>query len=118
MKRGQPIFLIWYANIDCETRFKKNDPVQLGIDADRVTGIAGELQSFASLASKIKDVDKSLDKRIQSVEREQSYYRSIGALALAAVVALTVNWLKDNTSSKPPILAPPTATHTSIIESD
>ena len=64
LKRGQPIFLIWYASIDCETRFKKNDPVQLGIDPERVTGIAGELQSFASLASKIKDVDKSLDKRI------------------------------------------------------
>src|SRR6266446_4138485 len=31
LKRGQPIFLIWYASLDRESAFKKAGPVHLGI---------------------------------------------------------------------------------------
>ena len=67
----------------------------MGIDPGLITGIAGELQSFAGLSKKMKDVDKSLGDHIHALEKEQTYYRVIGAVALALVVALTVNWLKD-----------------------
>jgi dCTP deaminase len=100
LKRGQPIFLIWYANLDCETSFKKDGTIRKGIDPELVTAVAGELQSFASLSKKIKDVDKVLGDRVHAVEKEQTYYRVIGAVALALVVALAVNWLKDIVSSK------------------
>jgi dCTP deaminase len=101
LKRGQPIFLIWYASLDRESAFKKDGPVHMGIDTGLITGIAGELQSFASLAKKMKDVDKALGDRIHAIEKEQTYYRVIGAVALALVVALTVNWLKDAVSPRP-----------------
>lgn len=100
LKRGQPIFLIWYASLDCETEFKKDGPVHKGIDAELVTAVAGELQSFASLSKKIKDVGKALGDRVHAVEKEQTYYRVIGAVALALVIALTVNWLKDSFPSR------------------
>lgn len=95
LKRGQPIFLIWYASLDCETAFKKDGEVHKGLDPELITAVAGELQSFAGLSKKIKDVDKALGDRIHAVEKEQTYYRVIGAVALALMVALTVNWLKD-----------------------
>lgn len=113
LKRGQPIFLIWYASLDCETRFKKDGTVHRGIDPEIVTAVAGELQSFAGLSKKVKDVDKSLGDRIHAVEREQTYYRAIGAISLALVVGLTVAWLKDATSGKlvqsPPAAVAPAA---------
>src|SRR3984893_16513466 len=99
LKRGQPIFLIWYASLDRETDFKKDGPVHMGIDTELITGIAGELQSFAGLSKKIKDLDSALRDRIHAVEKEQTYYRVIGAAALALMIALTVNWLKDGFSS-------------------
>jgi dCTP deaminase len=80
----------------------------MGIDTELITGIAGELQSFAGVSRKIKDVDKALGDRIHAVEREQTYYRVIGAVALALVIALTVTWLKDSFPSRPP--APQSAT--------
>lgn len=43
IRRGQPIFLIWYAHLDRETAFKKDGQVQKGIDIDAVTSVAGEL---------------------------------------------------------------------------
>jgi dCTP deaminase len=108
LKRGQPIFLSWYASLDRETAFKKDGTVHKGIDPDLVTAVAGELQSFAGLSKRVKDVDKSLGDRIHAVEREQTYYRIIAAIAVALVVALSVGWLKDAIGTNS-VQAPPTA---------
>ena len=109
LKRGQAIFLIWYASLDCETALKKEGPVHRGLDPELITAVAGELQSFAGLSKKIKDVDKSLGDRIHAVEKEQTYYRVLGAVALAIVIALAVSWLKE---SLPLRSTPATAAHT------
>ncbi|MDB5638436.1 MAG: Deoxycytidine triphosphate deaminase [Bradyrhizobium sp.] len=101
IRRGQPTFLIWYARLDRETAFKKDGQVHKGIDIDAVTSVAGELQSFAGLSKKLKDQDKSLGDRIHAIEREQTYYRGIGALVLAIAVAFSVNWVKDTFAAKP-----------------
>ena len=93
LRRGQPIFLIWYANLDCETAFKKDGTIHMGIDPEIVTAVAGELLSFASLSKKINDVDKRLGDRVHAVEKEQTYYRVIGVIALGFIVALAVKWL-------------------------
>ena len=95
LKRGQPIFLIWYASLDRETAFKKDGPVHMGIDTELISGVAGELQSFTSLSTKIMEVDKALDDRIHAVEKEQTYLRVIGAIVLALVIGLALSWLKD-----------------------
>jgi dCTP deaminase len=84
-----------------ETAFKKEGQIHKGIDIEAVTLVAGELQSFAGLSKKLKDQDKSLGDRIHAIEREQTYYRGIGALVLAIAVAFSVNWLKDTLSAKP-----------------
>lgn len=113
LKRGQPIFLIWYTSLDCDTAFRKNDTVRRGIDPETVTAIAGELQSFASLSKKINEVDKTLRDRVHALEKEQSYYRVIGAIALAFVILLTTSWLKGAFSYSS-TLAP---TQTSVYQS-
>ncbi len=100
LKRGQAIFLIWYASLDCETALKKDGKIHKGLDPELITAVAGELQSFAGLSKKIKDVDKSLGDRVHAVEKEQTYYRVIGAVALAIVIALAVSWLKDTFPSR------------------
>jgi dCTP deaminase len=100
IRRGQPIFLIWYARLDRETAYKKAGQIHKGIDIEAVTSVAGELQSFAGLSKKLKDQDKSLGERIHAIEREQTYYRGIGALVLAIAVAFTVSWLKDSFADK------------------
>ena len=101
LKRGQAIFLIWYASLDCETAFKKDGKVQKGLDPELITAVAGELQSFAGLSKKIKDVDKTLGDRVHAVEKEQTYYRVIGSIALAITIALGVSWLRESSPSSP-----------------
>ena len=116
LKRGREIFLIWYASLDRETAFKKDGKIHKGIDPELVTAVAGELQSFASLSKKIANVDEALRDRVNALEKEQTRYRVIGAIALAIAIALTVNWITDSTpsrSSPPPQETSPSqaATH-------
>ena len=102
LKRGQQIFLIWYASLDRETSKKKDDDVRTGIDTELITGVAGELESLTGLSMKIKRVDETLGDRIHAVEKEQTYYRVIGAIALAVVIGLAVYWLTDVVKSLVP----------------
>ena len=95
LKRGQPIFLIWYASLDRETTFKKEGATHKGIDSEVITAIAGELQSFASLSKKIEDADNALSKRVQAIEKAQIKFHVIGGIVLGVVIILAGIWLKD-----------------------
>ena len=102
LKRGQPIFLIWYSGLDRETAFKKDGTIHKGIDSTVVTAIAGELQSFASLSKKIEDVEDGLNKRVQKIENAQTKFHVIGGIVLALAIILAGNWLKDGIPSSSP----------------
>ena len=94
LKRGQEIFLIWYTNLDRSSTFKKVGRLRRGLDPELITGIAGEVQSFAGLSAKIDDVEKKLDKRVHSVEKQHIYYRVIAILVLALTVFLAKEWIE------------------------
>lgn len=96
LKRGDAVFLIWFAKLDCETERKKNEPIRRGLDPQMIMDISGELQSFESLKSKIEDGDKELDNRVRAIEKEQNYYRAIAAIVFAVAIGFLVHWLKDN----------------------
>ena len=95
LKRGQPIFLIWYASLDKESTIRKNDPVKKGIDTALITGIADELQSFASLSKKIEDVKEKLNDRIHAVEKKLIYHRVVAGILLLVTVSILSGWFKD-----------------------
>lgn len=91
LKRGQPIFLIWYASLDRETAFKKDGSVHKGIDTELITGVAGELFSFTSLSTKIKEVDEALGDRIHVIEKEHSALRVMGTILMTLVIGVVIS---------------------------
>ena len=102
LKQGKPIFLIWYASLDQRTTFKKNGPAKKGIDTELIVGIADELQSFAGLSKKIKDVEKALTDRVHAVEKSQTHIKTLVTIVATLVVTIAAgivihfatNWLK------------------------
>jgi dCTP deaminase len=85
--RGEDCFLIFYADLDQPKQVPKKE----GFDSipSRLTGpIAGGLQSFASLLSKINENDKKLTDRVSTVEREQAVLKWAIALAIGALVTV------------------------------
>ena len=58
LKRGQRIFLIWYASLDQSSAAIKQEAPRTGIDPEIISGIAGELQSFDSPGARIRAVER------------------------------------------------------------
>jgi dCTP deaminase len=87
LSRGEECFLIFYADLDQP----KEIPVKNGYDSipSNLTGpIAGGLQSFASVLSKINENDKKLTDRVNAVEREQAVLKWAMALAVGGLVTV------------------------------
>ncbi len=78
LSQGQPLFLIWYADLDRKSQKIKNAEPQLSIHTDLINGLAGEVHSLAGL-----------DERIRSIEKEQHLVKGLFAalLAIALLVA-------------------------------
>jgi dCTP deaminase len=87
LSRGEECFLIFYADLvePSELSVKKGYDQ---IPSDLITSIGGELQSFASLSSKISENDKKLNERVNTVEREQAVLKWAMALAVGALVTV------------------------------
>ena len=120
LRQGQPMFLIWFANLDKPTALARNQPVQESFPPDLISGISGELQSLAGINKKIKELDKSLTDRVHSIEREQTYYRFVAVIVVAVVLAMITGWIRDGGASRllssnpaasqsPPLNTKPTA---------
>jgi dCTP deaminase len=87
LSRGEPCFLIWYADLDRPSQVEKRQGYD-SIPSELTGRIAGGIQSFAGLLSKINDNDKKLGDRISAVEREQAVLKWATALAVGALITL------------------------------
>lgn len=87
LSQGEECFLIWYADLDRPSDLE----IKRGFETipSVLTGpLAGGLQSFASLLSKINENDKTLTDRIGAVEREQAVVKWACALLVGAALTL------------------------------
>ena len=115
LKRGQSIFLIWYANLDRESKYKKDDPIRKGIDTELITAVAGELLSFAGVSKKSRTSMRPWVNESMRSRKNKPTISVIGTIALAVVIALAVGLVKDLVGSKlhqaPPTIAAPSTSH-------
>lgn len=101
LSRGEPCFLIWYADLDHPAEVEK----KTGFDSipSELTGpIAGGLQSFAGLLSKINENDKKIGDRISKVERDQAVFKWAIALAVGVLVTLVLRECSFTYRADPP----------------
>ncbi|WP_024576224.1 MULTISPECIES: hypothetical protein [unclassified Afipia] len=97
LARGEECFLIFYSTLDRPEDVK----VKEGHDSipSNLTGpIAGGLQSFAGLLSKINENDKKVSDRVNTLEREQAILKWAIALAVGALISVG---LRDCSFTRP-----------------
>jgi dCTP deaminase len=87
LTRGEQCLLIWYADLDRPSQIAKRSAYD-NIPSNLTGPIAGGLQSFAGLLSKIDENDKNLGDRVSAVEREQAVLKWAMALAVGALITL------------------------------
>lgn len=80
---GQSLFLIWFADLDRETREKKRSETGFaGIDPQLINGISGEILSLQSLSDKQRALEKDL------VQQLQDHKALVGRLGVQVQVLL------------------------------
>lgn len=66
LTEGQPLFLIWYADLDRQTHEKKKPGDGLsGITPAMINGISGEILSLQSLSDKQRDLERTIVAQVQ-----------------------------------------------------
>lgn len=117
----QPIFLIWFADLDEET--EKPYPPRVGeprrISADDIMKIQGEVASPAELKKQIEDLKNELREKFHITEQSRLYNRGLLTLLLGLVTTVIVailGWIfikpTFDKSSLPKESEPPTAIQT------
>ena len=89
LRQGQPIFLIWYANIS-DPVSEPREPGPWRIESDWISGIGGKLHSLASLASSVTEVEQKLQRRLDAVGRELAIFRVVAAIAVTTLIGILV----------------------------
>jgi dCTP deaminase len=96
LRRGEPCFLIWYADLDRVSRSVKNTSTQERIDLLFLNSVSGELYSLDGLAKRIRETEKDLGLRISSLERRQGIMTVAAGVILTIATGLAIKWVTDN----------------------
>ncbi len=92
LMQGQPLFLIWYADIDRETRFKKGPSSGFhGIDPKLINGISGEILSLQSLSDKQRALEGDLNQKLQKQQTQVSILTALVTVLIGLAVGI-VGW--------------------------
>lgn len=102
LKRGTPLFLIWYADLDENAKnqkdiYKKTQPGHDTIPLSLINGISGEIQSAHGLSEKIRDLDKAVSTNSVLVKW---LFGLLGTLIVALIVALVMTFFPINAKSE------------------
>ena len=105
LEQGQPLFLIWYADLDQAaayshaTTYRKTTKGFDGIDPELITKISGEILSFQSLSDKIRTLERKVADyrtRAQLATRlAMGIVLFLAALGLSNLAGFDIKDLKD-----------------------
>lgn len=101
LRRGDDLFLIWFADLKEPTKIAREKAVQEHITSDMINGISGDLQSLPGLNAKIRNVEKSLSDRMHTIEKTQETLNTkstivitlLGTLVIGVLLAIVKVWL-------------------------
>jgi dCTP deaminase len=103
LRRGDPSFLIWFADLDRDaTAYAKTARAPSEhLDMNVISQVAGEVYSLQGLADRIKGTEKELGQRLTALERANGVIAVIGAAIVAVLVGLAVQWIVRSISPPP-----------------
>lgn len=90
LTEGQPLFLIWFADLDGETEMQKCDEGFDGIEPQLVNGISGEIRSLQSLSDEQRALEKRMDERLNVQTSQVSNLRTLVTIFLSLLGATIV----------------------------
>lgn len=118
LRRGDPTFLIWFADLDTASKADSKagmKPIKQ-IDLNALNQVAGEIYSVQGLSDKIRTTETELAKRITALERANGIVSVVAGAALTVLLFLAGQWLLRNVL--PPASQPPPTAQTGAVSTD
>ncbi len=89
LEQGQPLFLIWYADLDRATKLKKKPLDGFdGIEPDQINRISGEILSLQSLSDKQRSLEQDINRQLEAQKSQISNLSLLLNVFLGAAVAI------------------------------
>lgn len=96
LRRGMDAFLIWFTDLvdqqmeGAATDKPRDKPPQpaLGLDPNKLNGIAGEVHSFKGLLARMQEGEKKINDRLHAVEREHTVIKWAVTLMVGLLVGI------------------------------
>src|SRR5689334_11212429 len=111
LKQGQDCFLIWFASLSGDSKKNKDGKGNSDLPAELITAVSGELQSLEGLNSKIKDLEKRIEERLNRIEPKQAELITrltiFGSIAAALLIGMVLYGIRGE--GRPAVPAAPSA---------
>jgi len=89
LAQGQPLFLIWYADLDRLTERKKRPEDGFdGIEPDQINKISGEILSLQSLSDKLRTLEQDIQRQLESQNSKISNLKLLVNIFLTVATAI------------------------------
>lgn len=106
LEQGQPLFLIWYADLDRVTEKKKKRADGFdGIESKLINGISGEILSLQSLSDNQRTLEQDISRQLEAQKSQISNLRlllNIFLTVATAIVGGLVVWALTEWFGAPP----------------
>lgn len=89
LSRGEPCFLIWYADVDDSFSGKRKEGYT-NIPSKLTGPLSGGLESFSGLRSQIEENDRKIASRLTTIEREHAVTKWAAVLIVGALITIGV----------------------------
>lgn len=90
LEQGQPLFLIWFADLDRVTDSKKDRTGLNSLEPNFVNGISGEILSLQALSDEHRELEKRLDDQFQEQKSALSNLRLETQITRGIGIALLI----------------------------
>ncbi len=95
LKRGMPLFLMWFADLDRSSQKIKNVKSTLGLELDIVNPIHGPIFSPQSISDSVREFKKDVGAEIHKIDKKVSTVITIASFLAVIVVGLAGYQIKN-----------------------
>lgn len=88
LAQGQPLFLIWYADLDAPTEYRKKGSGFSDLDPTLINSISGEILSLQSISDAFRELESRTENRINQLSVSVAWLKATISVLITITLAI------------------------------
>ena len=94
LKRGMPLFLMWYSDLDRKSKLIKSHPPVEHLDLELLSPIQGSIFSPQTISESVRDYKKDIDDKIHDIDKKMTMLHVLAGIILTFLVGFSLHAFK------------------------